>query len=347
MSTGRTAILVAAASVALLGGGCSSGGDERSLDGSGATFPAPLYKRWFLEYYKAHPDVEVSYQAIGSGAGIRQFSEDPPLVDFGASDAAMTDEEIKKVKYGAFLLPMTAGNVVICHNVPGVDQPLKLSRDAYSRIFLNEITSWDDEAIRMTNPGVTLPAQPIVVIHRAEGSGTTFAFTNHLSAISRAWKKGPGVGKSVTWPTGIGAQGNSGVTALIQQTPGAIGYLEYGYADLSHLPMAILENKQGKYVAATPESGRAALASVKHVPENLRIFIADPDGREAYPLVTYTWILCFKNYPRRRQQNVPVLKDVLRYCLTDGQRLAGELGYIPLPDEIAKRALAAVDRIAP
>jgi phosphate transport system substrate-binding protein len=258
----------------------------------------------------------------------------------------MSDEEMKKVKSSVFLLPMTAGSVVICYNVPGVTETLKMSRDAYSRIFHGDITSWDDPAIRKTNPGVALPDLPVVVIHRAEGSGTTFAFTNHLSAVSAAWKKHPGVGKSVDWPTGIGAQGNSGVTALIQQTPGAIGYLEYGYAELGNVPMAILENKQGRYIQATPDSGRAALVGAK-IPDNLRIFIPDPGGQDAYPIVTYTWILCFQKYPKSREHNVPTLKEVLRYCLTDGQRLAGELGYIPLPGEIAKRALAAVDRIKP
>jgi phosphate transport system substrate-binding protein len=328
----------AVAAAALLCSSCLPQGQIVTLQGSGATFPAPVYKRWFLEYYRAHPDVEVSYQAIGSGAGIRQFTEG--IVDFGASDAAMSDEEIQKVKAGVQLLPMTAGSVVVSYNVPNVTAPLHLSRDAYPRIFLGEITSWNDEAIRKTNPGVDLPALPITVVRRAEGSGTTFAFTNHLSSISPDWKKGPGTGKTVVWPTGIGGRGNAGVAALIQQTPGAIGYLEYVYADLGHLPMAVLENHLGRYVAPGPDSGRAALEGAR-IPDNLRIFIPDPEGEDAYPIVTYTWMLCYKRYAD--EEKLRALKDVLRYCLTDGQKLSGELGYIPLPESVARRVLDAVE----
>jgi phosphate transport system substrate-binding protein len=325
---------------ALLCTSCLRHGEVVTLEGSGATFPAPLYKRWFLEYYRAHPDVEVSYQAIGSGAGIRQFTEG--IVDFGASDAAMTDEEIGKVKGGVQLLPMTAGSVVLSFNVPNVSAPLRLSRDVYARIFLGEIQSWDDPAIAGINPGVSLPALPITVVRRAEGSGTTFAFTNHLSAISPAWKKGPGTGKTVVWPVGIGGRGNAGVTSLIQQTPGAIGYLEYGYAKLAPLPMAVLENRSGRYLAPGPDSGRAALDGAD-VPENLRVFIADPKGKDAYPIVTYTWLLCYRQYPDA--EKLRTLKEVLRYCLTDGQKLASDLGYIPLPQSMAAKVQAAVERL--
>jgi phosphate transport system substrate-binding protein len=326
--------------------GCS-GDSIIDLQGSGATFPAPLYKRWFLEYYRAHPDVRVSYQAIGSGAGIRQFTEG--LTVFGASDAAMNDKEIaeaeKKLRVKVQLLPMTAGSVVLSYNVPGVSTTLKLSRATYAGIFLGDITSWNDPAIAKTNPDVTLPDEPITVIRRAEGSGTTFAFTNHLSAISPKWKSGPGVSKSSDdWPTGIGARGNSGVTALIQQTPGAIGYLEYGYAELAKLPMAILENQRGNYVAPGPESGKAALAGAK-IPANLRVFIPDPDGKHAYPIVTYTWMLCRKQYADA--QTAATLKAMLRYGLGDGQKIAAELGYIPLPTNVVERVLAAVETIEP
>jgi phosphate transport system substrate-binding protein len=314
----------------------------QTIQGSGATFPAPLYKRWFLEYYRAHPDVQVNYQAIGSGAGIRQFTEE--LVDFGASDAAMSDEEIKKVKPGVQLLPVTAGSVVICYNLPGVEETLRLSRETYVNIFLGEIRRWDDAAIQKTNEGVTLPPMPITVIRRADGSGTTYAFTSHLSAVSAAWKSGPGTGKSVVWPVGIGGRGNAGMAALIKQTPGAIGYLEYGFAELSDLPMAVLENRSGKYVAPNAKSGQAALANAK-VPDNLRIFVTDPEGAHAYPIVTYTWLLCYQKYTDA--QKARTLKEVLRYCLTEGQVLAGELGYIPLPPDVVQRSLAAIERIEP
>jgi phosphate transport system substrate-binding protein len=330
-----------AATMAFLSCSCS-GVPITDLQGSGATFPAPLYKRWFLEYYRANPDVQVSYQAIGSGAGVRQFTEE--LGDFGASDAAMSDKEIEAVKRGVLLLPMTAGSIVLAYNVPGVSEPLRLSRDAYVRIFMGDITSWDDEAIAKTNVGVSLPALEITVVRRADGSGTTFAFTNHLSAISSAWKNGPGTGKSVVWPRGIGGRGNAGVTALIQQTPGSIGYLEYGYAELGKLPMAVLQNKTGEFVAPGAESGKAALAGAT-IPDNLRIFIPDPPGKDAYPIVTYTWMLCYKKYADADKART--LKSVLRYCLTDGQIIAGELGYIPLPDGVARRVQAAIEQIEP
>jgi phosphate transport system substrate-binding protein len=327
---------------------CSSCADPDlvALQGSGATFPAPVYKRWFLEYYRDHPHVQVNYQAIGSGAGVRQFTEE--LVDFGASDAAMSDDEIAKVKRGVHMLPMTAGSVVLSHNVPGVDAPLRFSRETYVGIFLGDVDHWDDAPIRNDNPGVTLPHTPIVVVFRADGSGTTFAFTNHLSAVSTRWVdklgKGKSVGKSVLWPTGVGARGNAGVTALIQQTPGAIGYLEFGYAELANLPMAILENREGKYVAPNAETGRAGLAGGgKEVPENLRLFIPDPKGENAYPIVTATWILCYQHYPDHRKAET--LKTVLRHCLTEGQKTAEQLGYIPLPEHIVRRTLAKVDSI--
>jgi phosphate transport system substrate-binding protein len=330
-----------AASLAVISTSCS-GRDVIDLQGAGATFPAPLYKRWFLEYYRAHPDTQVSYQSIGSGAGIRQFAE--RNVDFGASDSAMNDKEIEQVKGGVLLLPVTAGSLVLAYNVTGVNTPLRLSRDAYVRIFLGEITSWDDEAIRATNPGVSLPSEEITVVRRADGSGTTYAFTNHLSAVSPAWKNGPGTGKSVVWPKGVGARGNAGVTALVQQTPGSIGYLEYGYAELGKLPMAVLENHSGRYLAPGPASGKAALAGAA-IPDNLRVFIPDPKGADAYPIVTYTWILCYKHYADA--DKAAALKKVLRYCLTDGQQIAGELGYIPLPEDVTSKVLAAVDRIEP
>jgi phosphate transport system substrate-binding protein len=341
MRAWNTLCRLLAATAALVCVSCS-GIQVTDLQGSGATFPAPLYKRWFLEYYHANPDVQVSYQGIGSGAGVRQFIEE--LGDFGASDAAMSDKEMAAVKRGVLLLPMTAGSIVLAYNVPGVSEPLKLSRDAYVRIFMGEITSWDDEAIARTNVGVQLPALEITVVRRADGSGTTFAFTNHLSAISSAWKNGPGTGKSVVWPRGIGGRGNAGVTALIQQTPGSIGYLEYGYADLGKLPMVVLENKSRKFVAPGAESGKAALAGAT-IPDNLRIFIPDPHGQDAYPIVTYTWMLCYKKYADADKART--LKSVLRYCLTDGQVIAGELGYIPLPEGVSRRVQAAVEQIEP
>jgi phosphate transport system substrate-binding protein len=330
---------------------CASCGpaDEVSLQGAGATFPAPLYKRWFLEYYKKHPEVRVNYQAIGSGAGIRQFTEG--LVSFGASDAAMSDKEIARVQVGVVLLPMTAGSVVLSYNVPGASEGLKLSREALANIALGKITNWRDPAIAKANPGVDLPDLDITWVRRSDGSGTTYCFTNHLSAASAEWKKGPGRGKTVVWPVGVGAKGNNGVAALIQQTPGAIGYVEYGYADLVHLPMATLENKAGKFIVPGPESSKKSLAEAKLPKEvagkepDLRLWMPDPEGSEAYPIVTYTWLLCYKHYDDAEE--AAAFKRVIRYCLTDGQKIAPELGYVALPDEVAAAALKALERITP
>jgi phosphate transport system substrate-binding protein len=328
--------------------GCARS-DGVALQGAGATFPAPLYKRWFLEYYRQHPDVRVNYQAIGSGAGIRQFTEG--LVTFGASDAFMSKDEIAKVptERGVVLLPMTAGNIVICYNLPGDPKGLRLTRAAYVGLFLGKITSWADPAIAEANPGVTLPDQPVTVVRRAESSGTTYAFTSHLDTISEDWKTtkdGPGRGKSITWPVGIAGKGNSGVAALIKQTPGAIGYLEYGYADLAKLPMAQLQNKSGVFVAASQASGLAALAppSLVKVPDDLHVEVNDPTGADAYPIVTCTWLLCARHYEDTAKAKE--LKQVLRYCLTEGQRLSDDLGYIPLPATIRDRCIGAVEQIS-
>jgi phosphate transport system substrate-binding protein len=351
MRARRLPFLLAAAACCAASASCSSG-DDLSIQGAGATFPAPIYKRWFLEYYQAHPDVRVNYQAIGSGAGIRRFTDG--LVDFGASDAAMNDAEIKeyteKHHEPPLLLPMTAGSVAVCYNVPGAPDDLRLSRQALVAIFLGQITNWNDSRLAADNPTVALPDLAISTIHRAEGSGTTYAFTNHLAtAHPKEWgdKKhggtGPGAGKSVVWPGGLGAKGNDGVAALIQQTPGAIGYVEFGYADLTHLPMARVENKAGNFVQPTRESGLAALEGAK-VPEDLRIWVPDPPGKGAYPIVTYTWVLCRRKYQDARVAEA--IKDVLRFALGDGQKLSAELGYLPLPKDVGDKVRKAVDRIA-
>jgi phosphate transport system substrate-binding protein len=347
MISRRILLVLAAAILCGTSVACSGSGNVVTIQGSGATFPAPLYKRWFLEYYKRDPNVRVNYQGIGSGAGIRQFTEG--LTTFGASDAAMNDkeEELFKKQRGvdAILLPMTAGSIVLCYNLPSGLPELKLSRKTYVKIFLGEIRRWDDKAIAETNPGVALPAMPITVGRRADGSGTTYVFTKHLDTVGKRvgvpWK--PGVGKSIRWPEGmLGARGNDGVAQLIQQTPGAIGYLEFGYAELSHLPTALLENKSGTFVKATPETSEAALAGAK-LPPDFRIWISDPDGKEAYPIVTYTWMLCATRY--RDARMAEAMKKVLRFCLTEGQKFSPELGYIALPKNVADPVLAAVERI--
>lgn len=316
--------------------------DAVTLQGTGATFPAPLYQRWFSEYSKLHPEVRINYQPLGSGAGIKQFVEG--LVDFGASDAAMTDADIAQVKDGAVLLPMTAGSVVLAYNLPGFTGELRLSREAYVGMFTGTITSWNDPKIAATNPGVQLPDTKVTIVTRSDGSGTTFAFTNHLSAISAAWKSGPGVGTAVNWPTGVGGKGNPGVTALIKQTPGAIGYVEFGYAKQTGMPMAVLENKSGKYMKADLASEQAALAGVE-MPPDLRAWAPDPSGADAYPIVSYTWLLAYKKYAK--PEVAATLKAVIQYGLTDGQKFSEELGYIPLPAPVGAAVAKAAEQITP
>ncbi|MGH1394919.1 MAG: phosphate ABC transporter substrate-binding protein PstS, partial [Trichormus sp.] len=264
-------------------------GGNVSLTGAGASFPAPLYQSWFTDLNKKYPNLQVNYQSVGSGAGVEQFIKG--TVDFGASDVAMKDDEIQKVPAdkGVLLLPMTAGSIVLAYNLP--DNPdIKLPRAVYVDILLGNIKNWNDPKIAAANPDVKLPDQPITVVHRADGSGTTGVFTKHLSAVSPDWKSKIGDGKTVNWPVGVGAKGNEGVTAQIKQTQGAIGYVEYGYAKQNDLKYAALENKSGKFVVPTDESASKTLEAVT-LPENFRAFITDPEGDESYPVVTYSWIM--------------------------------------------------------
>jgi phosphate transport system substrate-binding protein len=314
----------------------------QQLSGAGASFPAPLYQRWAVEYNKINPAVQVNYQSVGSGAGVKQFTQG--TVDFGASDAAMSDEEIANVPAdkGVVMLPVTAGSVVLAFNLPGVTD-LKLSRQAYVDIFLGKIKNWNDPAIAKSNPGVTLPATPINIAYRSDGSGTTFVFTKHLSAISPEFNDEVGTDKSVTWPVGAGGKGNEGVTALIKQSPGTIGYVEYGYAVHNGLSMASLENKSGNFVKPTDASGAATLSHVEF-PENLRVWPADPTGADDYPIATFTWLLLYKKYPDAAK--LKALKDWITYGITDGQKFAPELGYIPIPQEVVDKVKAALATIS-
>jgi len=315
------------------------GSAATQINGAGATFPAPLYQRWFQEYNKLKPDVQVNYQAVGSGAGIKQFSSG--TIDFGGSDAAMKDDQIAQVKQGVLMLPMTAGSIVLAYNLPGLTD-LKLSREAYSGIFLGKITQWNDPLIAKDNPGAQLPSTPITVAYRSDGSGTTFVFSKHLCAINPEFKEKVGEGTQISWLVGIGGKGNDGVTALIKQSPGTIGYVEYGYAQHNQLSTALLQNKSGAFIKATPESGASTLASVT-LPENMRIWPEDPAGATDYPITTFTWVLLYKSYPDK--QKWAVLKDVLTYSLTDGQKLSSEMGYIPLPETVLEKCKAALDTI--
>ncbi|MEC4982620.1 MAG: phosphate ABC transporter substrate-binding protein PstS [Oscillatoria sp. PMC 1068.18] len=324
----------------------TDGGDDPavtenvSLSGAGASFPAPLYQRWFSEYNKENSNIQVSYQSVGSGAGVEQFTQG--TVDFGASDVAMSDEEIAQVEKGVLLLPMTAGSIVMAYKLEGVEQ-LNLPRKVYVDILLGNITNWNDPAIKAANPDAELPDQEITVVYRSDGSGTTGVFTKHLSDISPEWEEKVGSGKTVEWPTGVGAKGNEGVTAQILQTEGAVGYVEYGYAKQQEgLTAAKLENASGKFIEPSPESAAETLSAVE-LPENFRAFITDPEGENSYPIVTYTWILAYKNYddPTKAQ----ALKDVLNYGLNEGQAFAEELGYVPLPDNVVEKVQEAIAQI--
>ena len=334
----KTSLLLGCAATLLAAGTVHAAGTQ--LQGAGATFPAPLYQRWIAEYTKGNPNVQINYQGVGSGAGIKQFTQN--LVAFGASDAAMTDAEIAAVKQGVVLIPATAGSVVLAYNLPGVTD-LKLSREAYSGIFLGKITKWNDPAIAKTNSGVKLPDTPITVCSRSDGSGTTFVFTRHLSTINPEFKDKVGTGTSVTWPTGVAGKGNDGVTALVKQSPGGIGYVEYGYAKNNKLAFATLENKSGQFVTATTASGEATLATTQFPGDILRAWPSDPEAKDAYPIATFTWLLLYKNYQNKDQGEA--VKKFVEWGLNDGQKFAEGLGYIPLPKEIVEKNLEALKTV--
>ncbi len=315
------------------------------LTGAGATFLAPLYKRWIDEYVGAHPGESVTYDVVGSGAGIKRFLEGS--VDFGASDAALSDDYLAKVdpNRGAVMVPMTAGMVVLAYHIPGISNGLALARDVYADIFAGKINAWNDPRIVATNPNLSLPNIPIVTVVRLDSSGTTFAMTNHLAAANVWWKnQGPGVGNVVDWPgRSMAVRGNEGVAQRVKITDGAIGYMGYEFAKRIGLPMATLYNKAGQPVAPTPESGRAGLAAGVEFPADLRAFVADPEGGNAYPIVTYTWVLLSEHY--QDSAKAAALKDVFSWGLREGQIIAPELGYIPLPQSMVTKATEALDRV--
>ena len=313
--------------------------DYVKLIGAGASFPAPLYNKWFKDYHGLHSNVQVDYQSVGSGSGIKNFIN--KTVDFGASDAGMKPEEIAQVDVGVQLLPMTAGAIVLSYNLEGVPE-LKLSREAYAGIFLGKVIKWNDPLIAGANPGAKLPDSPINVIVRADSSGTTFVFSQHLAAISPEFARSPGVNQMPNWAVGTRSKGNEGITASIRTTPGSIGYIEYGYAKGQHLPMATLENKEGKFVTAAMPSFQAALAAVQ-MPADLMAWLPDPTGDDSYPIVTYTWMLCYKHYDDANK--LQALKSVIEYGLTEGQKSSEQFGYIPLPVPVAAKVKDALNNI--
>ena len=312
------------------------------IHGAGATFPAPLYKKWIEEYQKRRPEVMVSYDVVGSGEGVKEFMAG--RVDFGASDAAMSDAQIAEVARGVQLVPAVAGSIVLAYNVEGLGGDLKLTREVYVDIFLGKIKSWDDLRIKRINPDLNLPKSDIALVVRQDGSGTTYAFTNHLSAISDEWRdRGPGVGTLIDWPgNAMAARGNEGVAGRIKISKGSIGYVEYGMARRTGLSMAWLENKAGQFIEPHGGSGLATLLNTS-LPENLRVFFPDPDGQDSYPIVTYSWLLLYRQYDDAPK--LGALKQFVRWCLTAGQEFNESLGFVRLPPQIIARAMEALDNI--
>ncbi|XZF63574.1 MAG: phosphate ABC transporter substrate-binding protein PstS [Gloeotrichia echinulata DVL01] len=308
-----------------------------TLNGAGATFPAPLYERYAREIKKKFPDLKINYQAIGSGGGIRQVIAG--TVDFGASDAAMKDDEIAKVKNGVILVPTAGGAVSVIYNLPGVSN-LKLSREVLPAIFSGKISNWNDAKIKAVNPGVNLPNQPIKFAVRADSSGTTFIFTNHLSAINGYFKGRIGANTAPKWtlPNVLRGKGNPGVAALVARTPGAIGYVEYSYAVANKLKSAEIQNKKGEFVAPSLQSANAALSTVKF-PDNYRVFVGDPG--QGYPIVGLTWLLINKQYATPAKADA--IKKFVNWALKDGQKFNDDLNYTSIPGDVVNRVLQTVN----
>jgi len=319
------------------------------LEGAGATFPSILYKEWFTTYQQQHPLTVITYESVGSGEGVRRFMGRNVLsderVDFGASDAAMQDAEISQVPEGVVMLPVTAGGVALAYNLPDVQGDLKLSRRAYAGIFLGEIKSWNDPVIQAANPGIKLPKLTIVTVVRQDSSGTTFAFTKHLDAISEGWRSRFGPTTLVDWPgNAMRGKGNEGVAGLLQNSVGAIGYVGYEFAYKYGLRTAGLENRSGRFVKPSEDSLRAALASAE-MPANLRAYVPDPPAADAYPIATFTWILLRRNYADSAKARS--LRAVFTWALAEGQQSASSLGYVPLPADVAQKAQSALQTITP
>jgi phosphate transport system substrate-binding protein len=312
------------------------------INGAGATFPYPLYSKWFSEYQKVDADTAINYQSIGSGGGIRQFLE--KTVDFGATDAPMTDEQLAKSSVAVLHIPTVIGAVVITYNLPGVAKGLKLSSEIVADIFLGTITQWNDAKIAALNPGVTLPATAILVSHRSDGSGTTGIFTDYLSKASPAWKAKVGQGNSVNWPVGLGGKGNEGVAGLIKQTPGAIGYVELIYAENNQLPYAAIQNKSGAFVMPSLKSVTSAAASVmKTLPADFRVSITDASGKDSYPISGFTYLLMYQKMDKEKGGR---LVKFMNWAMTDGQKFAEPLFYAPLPKELVKKVEAKIKTIS-
>ena len=331
----KKTILTVAAAVAVSGAVLAG---KLLINGAGATFPFPLYSKWFSQYNKLHPDIQINYQSIGSGGGIKQITE--RTVDFGASDAPLSDEQLQKAS-GVQHIPTVMGAVVIVWNLPGVQQ-LRIAPETLANIYLGKVTKWNDAALKKDNPTAKLPDTAITVAHRSDGSGTTNIFTDYLSKVSPDWKSGPGKGTSVNWPAGLGGKGNEGVTGLVKQTEGAVGYVELAYANQNKLPTAELKSHDGQWVKASLESVSAAAAKAA-IPEDYRVSITDQPGDGAYPTAAFTYLLVYRDQQDAAKGSA--LLNFIWWAVHDGQKEAAALDYAPLPKPVVEKVEQTLKRM--
>jgi phosphate transport system substrate-binding protein len=330
------------ATLALLAAATLAHAQTVQINGAGATFPNPIYSKWFSEYHKAHPNVEINYQSIGSGGGIRQLSAG--TVFFGASDGPMTNEQIQAAGFRILHLPTVLGGVVPVYNVPGVSAQLKFTGPVLADIYLGKITRWNDNAIRNLNAGVELPNEEINVAHRSDGSGTSYIWCDYLAKVSPEFRRRVGVATSVSWPVGIGGKGNEGVAGFVKQTAGAIGYVELIYALQNKISYGSVQNAAGEFVTATTDTvSNAAASAVKNMPKDFRVSITNAPGKDVYPISSFTWLLV-QEAPRDVQRS-RILADFVRWALADGQKYASQLGYAPLPREVVALEMEALKRV--
>jgi phosphate transport system substrate-binding protein len=314
---------------------------QTTLNGAGATFPNPMYSKWFSEYHKVHSDVQINYQPIGSGGGIHQVIVG--TVDFGASDMPMTDDQLKEAKFKVLNIPTVLGAVVPAYNIPGVTGEVKFTPEALARIFLGTIAKWNDKAITSVNPGMNFPDQEIIVVHRSDGSGTSFIWTDYLSKISSEWKSQVGSGTSVKWPKGLGGKGNEGVAGSIRQLKGSIGYVELIYAVQNNITYGSVKNSSGSFLKASLDGVTAAAASAPKMPADFRVSITNAPGKDAYPISSFTWLLI----PAESKDPAKgkILADFLNWMVTDGQKMTSALSYAPLPDNVVQKVKEAIKEV--
>jgi len=314
---------------------------QTTLNGAGATFPYPMYSKWFSEYNKLHPEIQFNYQSIGSGGGIRQVLAS--TVDFGASDGPMSDEQLAQAKTKILHIPTVLGAVVPAYNIPGVSGEVKFTPQALAGIFLGKITSWNDAALTSANPGVNLPNQTIIVVHRSDGSGTTYIFTDYLSKVSSEWQNQVGKGTSVKWPVGLGGKGNEGVAGMIRQMQGAIGYVELIYAVQNKITYGSVKNASRNFVKASLDSVTAAAASAKSMPPDFRVSITNAPRKDAYPISSFTWLLIPEQSKDKTKGKI--LADFLNWMVDDGQKMTAQLTYAPLPESVAQKVKNAIKQV--